>query len=260
MHVQHLMAATPNGIPLQNVHGVAPAPALTTVNGATHTSMHMHAPPATFAMTPKDQEIMAQIQMLNMQLSSNQIQIANAAQNEGTHADDDTKENAGDTNVTKQLEDAKLRIEDAKRFIMSRSNRRAMSPMSNLPPMINNHPGAQLVKPGMSMMTPTTVGIHPGALPGPGAQSGIFRKNSSMTGTPQRAPTPEMRVMGSLMSAESDHNDEVSPKETAEADPLPPQDVSPQAGPAVDPPMSSSPGMGEEGYASPKVPGRYFFA
>lgn len=96
---------------------------------------------------------------------------------EWSHANDDMENSSGDANVSKQLQDAKLRIEDAKKFIVSRSS--------------NNH-----------RMTPT--GAHTAASPSRYVLGNMIPKHpaSNKVSSPSYSQTYN-NGMGSLMSAES---------------------------------------------------------
>jgi len=96
---------------------------------------------------------------------------------EWSHANDDMENSSGDANVSKQLQDAKLRIEDAKKFIVSRSS--------------NNH-----------RMTPTRA--HTAASPSRSVLGNMIPKHpaSNQMSSPSYSQTYN-NGMGSLMSAES---------------------------------------------------------
>jgi len=96
---------------------------------------------------------------------------------EWSHANDDMENSSGDANVSKQLQDAKLRIEDAKKFIVSRSSK--------------NH-----------RMTPT--GAHTAASPSRSVLGNMIPKHpaSNQMSSPSYSQTYN-NGMGSLMSAES---------------------------------------------------------
>ena len=95
-----------------------------------------------------------------------------------SHANDDMENSSGDANVSKQLQDAKLRIEDAKKFIVSRSS--------------NNH-----------RMTPT--GAHTAASPSRSVLGNMIPKHpaSNQMSSPSYYSQTYNNGMGSLMSAES---------------------------------------------------------
>lgn len=183
---------------------------------------------------------------------------------------DCAKENApGDANGARQLEDARLRIENAKKFIMSRNTRRA-TPSSQIarPPINNMTPGAKAIpfRPH-SMTTPGSQAgnvqplrsVTPGTqaspsmpqmkmMSGPGSQANIFRPPVN-TGT----PVPQTyQNLGSLMSQES---------ETSGASP----EIEPTTTPGTqrandDQKFMSTPGTQNSGYRTPQMPGKYFFA
>ena len=94
------------------------------------------------------------------------------------HANDDMENSSGDANVSKQLQDAKLRIEDAKKFIVSRNN--------------NNH-----------RMTP--IGAHTAASPSRSVLGNMIPKHpaSNQVSSPSYYSQTYNNGMGSLMSAES---------------------------------------------------------
>ncbi|KAL7537005.1 hypothetical protein ACHAXR_010530 [Thalassiosira sp. AJA248-18] len=221
-------------------------------------------------MTPNQ---MNQLQMMqdsrqHLQSHMQTMQIA-PRRDEWAHGADETKENvAGDANVSAQINDAKLRIEDAKKFIMSRSSRR-MPPPSNMPPftrMQNGTPGAQpnAFRPQMSMMTPVSQAVQQPMVTSY-TPLGTFRPQMNMVTSPgsQRGvPTPQMREMGSLMSPGTDSNDDILQKIAHQGGVSHPQmsEMSPPGTQAsdyhVDPPGTDE----NDGYKTPQMPGKYFFA
>mmetsp|Transcript_32559 Transcript_32559/g.78837 ORF Transcript_32559/g.78837 Transcript_32559/m.78837 type:complete len:1006 (+) Transcript_32559:159-3176(+) len=99
---------------------------------------------------------------------------------------DDAKENdSGDVNVSRQLNDAKLRIEDAKKFIMSRSNRRMNPSSNNFPPLGNISAHGVQTEPFRSQMSMIT--------PGSQAPSATFRPQMGMTTPGSQAPSASFR-------------------------------------------------------------------
>lgn len=119
---------------------------------------------------------------------------------------------------------------------------------------INNlTPGGQSVQ----SFQPGSVGVQGGA--------SIFRPQPNFTPSSHqiRAPTPEMRAKGSLMSPGTDTNDEVANKmvannsNTAAAEQM---SVMAAHGEVSSNPAVESGEPQNDGYLTPEMPGRYFFA
>lgn len=197
---------------------------------------------------------------------------------------DDAKENApGDANRSRQLEDAKLRIEDAKKFIMSRNTRRATPTSQTARPPINNMtPGAQArsfrplsmtpgsqagyVQPRMSGTPRTRASPQMKTMSGPGSQANIFRPPVNL-GT----PGPQTyQNLGSLMSQESEtsctspgieHTTTPGTRRANDARMSADGMMSPGAQRVNDDEkFMSTPGTQNSGYRTPQMPGKYFFA
>eukprot|EP00571_Detonula_confervacea_P000541 CAMPEP_0172318474 /NCGR_PEP_ID=MMETSP1058-20130122/34980_1 /TAXON_ID=83371 /ORGANISM="Detonula confervacea, Strain CCMP 353" /LENGTH=978 /DNA_ID=CAMNT_0013033317 /DNA_START=104 /DNA_END=3040 /DNA_ORIENTATION=+ len=170
------------------------------------------------ARTPKQHQVMTpnHNQMMQMMLNAPMDKWAQ---------DDDAKENAfGDANISKQLMDAKLRIEDAKKFIISRNTRRTTPSSQSVQPLINN-------------------------MTGPGTQANIFRPQVNMT-------TPGAQTyhnVGSLMSPGTESSAHHASKMGI---------MSPGNQASVNAAQMSmtTPGTPNSGYRTPQMPGKYFFA
>lgn len=192
--------------------------------------------------------------------------------------DDEAKENAsGDANVSRQLEDAKLRILDAKKFIMSRRPPTAMPPSAN-----NMIPGASPFRQQISMPHPqmmSTPQMQQMSMMTPGSHAGNFHPMMNSTPASQvgvpTMPMPQMNVIaqaspfhsrmnvmtpgsaqyrnqlqtkGSLMSPEN----ETSVGQTSRVDA--------ESTASAQPDDSGSPETNDSGYRTPQMPGKYFFA
>lgn len=131
-------------------------------------------------------EAMAQVRRYPT-VSSNTVDVV------APDAEDDAKEN--DAKVSQQLVDARLRIEDAKQFILARSNRRmppsahtTSQPLANsgvLRPQTNTSTGSDAFRSMESLMTPETdASPHQTARMTPGTAATI-RETGSGYRTPQ---------------------------------------------------------------------------
>ena len=223
-----------------------------------HDRQYDFDPRVESAPTPTEHQIAVANQALVMQNTAhiqNQLQsmqIDPPMRPEWEQDADDGKENsAGDPNVSKQLNEAKMRIEDAKKFILSRTRTR-VPPTSSLQSMqmYNSGDHLQVFRPHTSMMTPVSNQVAGQPMVTsytPGAQSvGNCGPQTYLVTSPVRAPpTPEMRVMGSLMSPGTDSNDNVLEK---------------MAQVGTEPPMSEMTHSEHDGYRTPQMPGKYFFA
>lgn len=179
--------------------------------------------------------------------------------------DVEAKENvSGDANISRQLEDAKLRIEDAKKFILSRNNRRPPSSATNhmVPVAVPFRPQMSMMTQGsqagnfqpMMNMTPATqagaprsqmnvVGAHPVA------QASPFRPQMNTVMTPGSARyRNHLEMKGSLMSPGSEPNAQQTAK------------VVDVMSPGTQTSAQASPGTQNSGYRTPQMPGKYFFA
>ena len=214
------------------------------------------------AQSPKENEVIA----------PDQNQTLHAPIEDGGN---DTKENAsGDVNVSKQLEDAKLRIDEAKKFIMNRNASR-MTPGSrgSLQYMMNKNnmtPGVQAApfRPVMSMLTPGSHGnaqplmnMTPGAYPSkanklpnfPGTQASVFRSQQPQMNTnPAGEGTQVYRSIGSLISAGAETDTETSAHHAAKMNTMTPGTQT-----SVEASQMGTPGSG---HRTPVMPGKYFFA
>lgn len=236
------------------------------------------------ALTPKQHQVIAPTpnQLSQIAHLQNQIQMMQVAPLGSLAQYDDTKENSSQSaNVSKQLQAAKLQIDDAKKFILSRNNRR-LTPSSGVPPlnkmtpssgmhhmanmngmttlsgmpMMAMSPGAQVFRPNVGVMTPSQGFTGKPAINNnmaPETQTSVFRPQMSMMTTPGaqiRAPTPEMRAMGSLMSPGSGTNQDAHQDQASYE----------EATSQVDAPGVAASGTEDDGYRTPQMPGKYFFA
>ena len=185
---------------------------------------------------------------------------------------DDSKENVHkDANASERLDDAMLRLKEAKMFIMSRAHRQ-LTPTSQTSTqlLINSMtPGAQSAS-LMSQVILSRQGYHTDscfsrqASVAPEAQENTSMHQLNIVDYPHGAKacvarpfqsvitsaSPQMlRGMGSLMSPETANN----AHHADTMDVLPPESQrSPQ--------MCASNGTANSGYRTPQMPGRYFFA
>mmetsp|Transcript_39370 Transcript_39370/g.70882 ORF Transcript_39370/g.70882 Transcript_39370/m.70882 type:complete len:1285 (+) Transcript_39370:209-4063(+) len=266
-----------------------------------HNHMMQNASTSNQAHMMKDaRSLMMQMQQRNITPNHNQMmQMMQIAPRDEWAQADEAKENAsGGANVSKQLDDAKLRIEDAKKFIMSRSSRRTMTPSSSVSMIHNMPPGhtgtqASTFRPQMRM-SPSHGNIQPmmshgniqpmmshgsiqpmmshgntqpmirNMIPGhPGAQANIFRPQMNMMSAGSQAGTPQvMRQMGSLISDGEETNNVHSAQMSAAGAHVAQMSIM-TPGTQTSAPiaqMSATPGSQHDGFLTPEMPGRYFFA
>lgn len=277
----------------------------------THKQTMMQQAPAT----PNQAQMMHNVHnmMTQMQLGPNHNQIMQMPPRNQWEQGDYAKENESRAgNVSNQLRQAKDRVEDAKKFIMSRSNRGMAMPPKGVPPPPTMPPKGvppPPIMPPMGVPPPPTLppmGVlppppppPPGAqfLPTPNSQENIKPQINPENFRPQmsipspgiaQAGTPQvMRQMGSLMSPgtspteASKHGDDaplmiVSPTQMRSM--VSPvafagehhnndqmnlrafQDLPVQDPPAEGPHSTSLVSSPHDGYSTPGMPGRYFFA
>lgn len=198
----------------------------------------------------------------------------------------EAKENSSqDINVSKQLNDAELRVADAKKFILSRKSRRATTPSERNMRIMKNWPLKTQVntfKPQGNMSKLSSP--HEQQVFNPSTHTSIFRSQigttpSSHTQHPinpgQAGTTPAgMRQMGSLISPTEEPENTMTAQLSAAFAPnqmrMPHQSrahskpigvMTPdiQGGAHVSQ-ISTTPGSQQDGFLTPEMPGRYFFA
>ena len=261
-------------------HCLACGPIFTPQANATPSMQMMHQAPTSAPPPPPPPPVQNCDPRDACAQSPKENEVIAPDQNQSLHApiedgDNDTKENAsGGANVSKQLENAKLRIDEAKKFIMNRNASR-MTPGSqgSLQYMMNKNnmtPGAQAApfRPVMSMLTPGShgnvqplVNMTPGAytskankLPNfPGTQASVFRSQQPQTNTnPSGEGTQAYRSIGSLISAGAETDTETSAHHAAKMNTMTPGTQT-----SVEASQMGTPGSG---HRTPVMPGKYFFA
>eukprot|EP00584_Thalassiosira_punctigera_P026545 CAMPEP_0172579308 /NCGR_PEP_ID=MMETSP1067-20121228/139178_1 /TAXON_ID=265564 ORGANISM="Thalassiosira punctigera, Strain Tpunct2005C2" /NCGR_SAMPLE_ID=MMETSP1067 /ASSEMBLY_ACC=CAM_ASM_000444 /LENGTH=1233 /DNA_ID=CAMNT_0013372023 /DNA_START=206 /DNA_END=3907 /DNA_ORIENTATION=- len=204
--------------------------------------------------TPSHAQMMQNL-MMQMQLDpnhNNHNQMTQVPSRDQQWAQgDDCKENeSGGANVSasEQLEATKHRIEDAKKFIMSRSRSRAMTPLTGIPPMYNMAPGS------VPQGNPQMKNLNP-------AQAGIFRPQPIPQGA--QASPQVMRQMGSLISPGEGPNSAHGAQQMSTATPTHMRKMmSNETESSVGAPAAAASTLGSQndGYSTPEMPGRVFFA
>lgn len=183
---------------------------------------------------------------------------------------DEAKENASrDAHALQQMEDTKLRIEDAKKFIMSRNGRREIgqTTVKNMTPgtqRIPFRPQSNISRGPNTANSQPLMNVTPGDHVKPVTQSNIFRPPLSPS-----AGAQTYKNLGSLMS--------VSPENKTSGKHTPAIDMGVMS-PANQPRVNAvqlagmtspgtqrasemlSPGAQDSGHRTPQMPGRYFFA
>lgn len=169
----------------------------------------------------------------------------------------EAKENSSRAaNVTKQLNDAKLRIADAKKFILNRNSRRVMTPQGTATHTGHNHS----LKPSTGM-TATPFSHMPHQV-NPGVQLCMMTPSSYVQ---HPAGTPEgMRQIGSLISPTEETNNKNTAQKYIAADHTQLSHQSGMIGGQTSVVTSGTQGriLGSlhDGYLTPEMPDRYFFA
>ena len=166
------------------------------------------------------------------------------------------KENSSrDANVSKQLNEAELRIADAKNFILSRNSRRALKPQGNMSKLPSPHE--------QQVFNPTHTGIFRLQIGTTLSSHTQYPINPCQAGT----TTAGMRQMESLISPTEESDNARTARLNAAFAPdqmqIPHQSrahFSQIGGGAHVSQISTTPGSQQDDFLTPDMPGRYFFA